>query len=450
MQSHNGSSPFANSKDFSEAISHGSQERSQPKLAQRKWGMKERDLAGRIGKGLAATSQKAPELSRNPSPQLSDRDNREENRVPLNQDTIAVDQGDSSDLALTNRALLIQQDLLTTWVRTVRMAAGTLMVKALLQQILEVCQTCGNAEQGSLFLLDEAGAVSECLLARGATIREQKRAIVGRILDEGLAAWVIEHRKIGWIQDTVTDDRWIVLPDQPYTVRSAMCVPLQRGKRILGLVTLTHETPNHFSPDCVRLMEKVSDAIALVLENAQLYSEHGAPAVAPREEPHAPIEKPSRAIARALYITTAEGKLRYVNRQFAMLFGYRRRDIAKMESILDLIPVDYQDQFVQQMQRCIEQADTPVECQISGRHRDGRLLPLAFYAERIHFSRRPGTLGVVYPVPLSSPDSGFSLSGESDLSEYGLSDLSHFSGFNSEFVIDTDFEGKIPPTEPPS
>ncbi|MGD1936289.1 MAG: GAF domain-containing protein [Cyanophyceae cyanobacterium] len=356
---------------------------------------------------------------------------------------------DTAELVMTNRALAIQQDLLTTWVRTVRMAAGTLMVKALLQQILEVCQECTNAEQGSLFLLNEAGAVSECLLARGATIREQKRAIVGRILDDGLAAWVTEHRTIGCIKDTVTDERWVVLPNQPYTVRSALCIPLQRGNRILGLVTLTHETPEYFSEECVQLMEKVSDGIALVLENAQLYSDHTAPIVEGTQDVILPpAEKPSQFLARALYITTAEGKLRYVNRKFATLFGYRRREIARMESILDLIPVDYQDQFVQQMQRCIERPDSPVECQISGRHRDGHLLRLVFYAERIHFARQPGTLGVVYVVPPPSRDSAYQAPEDSDLmSPYSTSDVSHFSGFGSEFMLDTDFGDSIETSE---
>ncbi|MEM9772729.1 MAG: GAF domain-containing protein [Cyanobacteria bacterium P01_D01_bin.73] len=408
--------------------------------------MNERKLGDRIGKRLTANPRDG-QKSLNQTPASKSGSQGKQDKAATTEPAAATSATDDpAELAMTNRALLIQQDLLTTWVRTVRMGAGTLMVKALLQQILEVCQSCTNAEQGSLFLLNEAGAVSECLLARGATIREQKRAIIGRILDDGLAAWTTEHRKIGCIRDTITDDRWVVLPNQPYTVRSALCIPLQRGNRILGLVTLTHETPEYFSPECVQLMEKVSDAIALVLENAQLYTDHTAPI---NEVPHdiilPPAEKPSQFLARALYITTAEGKLRYVNRKFATLFGYRRREIARMESILDLIPVDYQDQFVQQMQRCIDCPDSPVECQISGRHRDGHLLRLVFYAERVHFARQPGTLGVVYTVPPPSQDSAYQAPEDADLlpSAYGSSDVSHFSGFGSEFMIDTDFSDNV-------
>ena len=433
-------------------------------------GRKERRLAKRIGKELSINSRQNRErlskknlgenlevlnsASQPPSPNSaspnSDRDSAASQAInqspaPDPAKRAQPNKIKAGDMAMAHRALMIQQDLLTTWVRTVRMATGTLMIKALLQQILEVCQSCGEAEQGSLFLLDEIGAVSECLLARGATIREQKRAIVGRILDDGLAAWVIEHREIGWIQDTLTDERWIVLPNQPYTVRSALCVPLQRGKRMLGLVTLTHETPEHFSADCVRLMEKVSEAIALVLENAQLYSEHTAPIEQGRDVVLPASNKNARAQSKALYITTAEGKLRYVNRRFAELFGYRRRDIAKMESILDLIPVDYQDQFVQQMQRCIEQSDMPVNCEISGQHRDGHLLRLVFYAERIHFARRPGTLGVVHVVSPPVQDGTYKTPEESDiLANYEFSEVSQASGFDSEFVIDSDFGGGPP------
>ncbi len=456
MQSPNGSSPSQHSKNAPGNDSAPPPNQVSQHRESSDWGVKERNLAARIGRGLAARSRSSQQDNGQGSDhggdQVSDQDNGAASNGSNPQDTQGTPPpprraiaSNTQEMVLTNQALLIQQDLLTTWVRTVRMGAGTLMIKALLQQILEICQECVKAEQGSLFLLDDSGAVSECLLARGATIREQKRAIVGRILDDGLAAWVTEHRKIGWIQDAVDDERWVVLPNQPYTVRSALCLPLQRGNRILGLVTLTHKSPHHFTEGGVRLMEKVSDAIALVLENAQLYADHTTPTLQPREVLLPSTDMGPQTSARALYITTADGKLRYVNRKFASLFGYRRRDIAKMESILDLIPVDYQDQLVQQMQRCIEQDDTPVDCQISGRHRDGHLLRLSFYAERIHFARRPGTLGVVHRIPPPGQDTNYQPSDESDiLSMYDLSDAaSHFSDVSSEFVIDTDFDGRI-------
>lgn len=318
---------------------------------------------------------------------------------------LATLQAEVARLQAQNTALSIQHDLLATWVVTVRMATGNLMLKALSQQILEVVQKLIHAEQGSLFLLNADGSIAESLLARGSTIREQRREIVGQILSEGLAAWTIENRQVAVIPETQDDERWITLPNQPYTVRSALCAPLVRGKRLLGIVTLMHSEPQKFNQQSARLMEVAAEAIALVVENAQLFGEQQQAATEALESlpeglssvaglPSAVGE--ARTIERCgLYITTAEGKLRYVNRRFATIFGYRRRELRDLDSILELIPVDYQDYLARQLERCIQDLERPISCVIPGRHQDGRLLDLEIYAERIHFSGEPGTIGMI-------------------------------------------------------
>ena len=315
-------------------------------------------------------------------------------------------QAEVARLQVQNSALSLQHDLLATWVATVRMTTGNLMLKALAQQILEVVQTLVGAEQGSLFLLNTDGSVAESLLARGSTIREQKREIVGQILSEGLAAWTIEKRQIALIPETLDDERWITLPNQPYTVRSALCAPFLRGKRLLGIVTLMHSEPHAFNRHSVRLLEKAADAIALVVDNAQLFGEcqdsesrgdadldSNMGSIA--SQASSGIHEPRTLDRCGLFVTTAEGKLRYVNRRFASIFGYRRRELKEFDSILDLIPIDYQDYIARQIEHCIQDMDRPMSCIVPGRHQDSRLLDLEMYAERIHFSGEPGVIGVV-------------------------------------------------------
>ena len=168
---------------------------------------------------------------------------------------------DIDRLQAEHAALSVQHQLLTTWVATVKMASGNLTIKALLQQVLEITQALTGAEQGSVFSINANGSVGESLLARGSTIREQKREIVTQILGEGLAAWTIERRQVGLITDTMTDSRWLTLPNQPYTVRSALCIPLLRGKRLLGLVTLMHGEPERFDRVCAERMALVLSLI---------------------------------------------------------------------------------------------------------------------------------------------------------------------------------------------
>lgn len=435
-------------------------------------------------------------------------------------------------------ALTTQQQLLAGWVSTVKMGGGRLVIKALLQHILQLWQELTGAEQGSLFWLDETGAITESLLARGATIREQKRDILGKILNSGLAGWVVDQRRIGLIEDTINDDRWITLPNEPYTTRSALCVPMIRGKRLLCVLTVMHELPNYFDPRRIDEWTAVADATALVLDNAQLYVDldrqrdaqpnsqrdpqaqpspedppepeldpntdssavpaeaagsdligltaagsvadpyraEAAPYPDPRlppsnrwaedtpVDPHATLvdprafletpdelglprspltaapplttaplltaaplldepkpehptlpdadgfaalpgdRPPSAPLALndlGLYVTTADGKLRYVNRQFARILGYSRREIAGIRSIVDLIAPGDRDTFATRMQTCQNQGQTPLTGIMHSQTKAGHAVPLVWHAERIHFSGLPGTIGVVYPANLA-------------------------------------------------
>lgn len=360
---------------------------------------------------------------------MSDR----EGSVVLTNAEVLQLQAEVDRLAARNAALKLQHELLASWVITARMTtASNLMLRALTQQILESLQSLCQAEQGSIFLLDADGQATECLLARGSTIREQKREIVNQILREGLAAWTIERREIALVTDSMDDERWLQLPNQPYTVRSALCIPVQRGKRLLALVTLMHSQPHYFGANSVEQAAVAAEAIALSLENALLYQALSTASdnhheSAPSEAPSIPsvgssfsddsaisgISSPSNSIAEqrtledtGLLIATAEGRLRYVNRAFAQIFGYRRRDLAKIESILDLIPVDYQAALAHKLEHCIRSYEHPLTCISVGRHRSGQLMSLEFYAERIHFSGEPGVIGLVRRVDLlPSPES---------------------------------------------
>jgi sigma-B regulation protein RsbU (phosphoserine phosphatase) len=90
-------------------------------------------------------------------------------------------------------------------------------------------------------------------------------------LDQGLAAWVGNHRQIGLSSDTTNDDRWVTASHQAQTIRSALAVPILKGKELLGILSLHHSQPEHFSTEMVEQMQATSDQIALTLENARLY-----------------------------------------------------------------------------------------------------------------------------------------------------------------------------------
>lgn len=169
-------------------------------------------------------------------------------------------------------AFQAQSRLLENFVSLARSTGKEEKLIAILQQTLEVFVGLTGAEKGSLFLLDRNGVVIESILTRSDATPEQRSQLIGSVLDKGLAGWVREHRRIGLIEDTQTDDRWLNLPDQPYTVRSALAVPILRDEKLLGLLTLLHAQIGHFNRETAELMEMTAGQIAFALENARLYA----------------------------------------------------------------------------------------------------------------------------------------------------------------------------------
>ena len=169
-------------------------------------------------------------------------------------------------------AFQAQNRLLENFVSLARSSGKEEKLISILQQTLEVFVDLTGAEKGSLFLLDRNGVVIESILTRADATPEQRSQLIGRVLDKGLVGWVRRHRQVGLIQDTQTDDRWLNLPDQPYSVRSALAVPILRDEKLLGLLTLLHPKPGHFSEETADLIQMTAGQIAIALENARLYA----------------------------------------------------------------------------------------------------------------------------------------------------------------------------------
>jgi sigma-B regulation protein RsbU (phosphoserine phosphatase) len=169
-------------------------------------------------------------------------------------------------------AFQVQSKLLENFVSLARSTGKEEKLNSILQQTLEVFVGLTGAEKGGLFLLNRNGVVIESILTRADATPEQRSQLIGRVLDKGLAGWVREHRRIGLIEDTQKDDRWLDLPDQPYTVRSALAVPILRDEKLLGLLTLLHARIGHFNRETAEIMEMTAGQIAIALENVHLYA----------------------------------------------------------------------------------------------------------------------------------------------------------------------------------
>jgi PAS domain S-box-containing protein len=286
-----------------------------------------------------------------------------------------------AQLKTTKIAFDAQHELFRSLVALMQTATGTLMLKSMLQQILNISRKLTGAEESSLFLLDADGIVTESILARGATIRGQKQRLVGVVLDKGLAGWVVRHRQVGLISDTVNDERWLTLPSQPYSVRSALGVPILKGKELLGILTLMHSQPGHFGPEAVTLMEMTAAQTALILDNVRLYAERHQvdKELRPTEEQLSNREDFSLI---GIYIIFGEGNFLYANSRLAEIFGYTFGEFVSLESVLDLIALDDRKSFVNQMNQCIQGYSKCFCRKFRGQRKDGSLIHIEIYGTR--------------------------------------------------------------------
>jgi signal transduction histidine kinase len=140
----------------------------------------------------------------------------------------------------------------------------------MLRRVLDLTVAHLNATTGSVMLFDHHNRVSNYILQQEVSSELADR-IVGTVLTEGFAGWVLNHGEGDVIYDTHQDSRWVVYDDQPYDVRSVIAMPLRRRQRVIGVLTLAHEKPNQFKRSDLALLNAIAGQAAIALENAQLF-----------------------------------------------------------------------------------------------------------------------------------------------------------------------------------
>jgi GAF domain-containing protein len=176
-----------------------------------------------------------------------------------------------ADLRKYKLALEVQEKLFRSILTMSNVASGRLMLRSILLEIVDFSRQLFKAEQASLFILTPDGMITESILARGPTIQEDKERLIGQVLDKGLAGWVARHRQTALVKDTMADERWYNLPGQPYSVRSALCIPFVRGSLLLGILTLTHSEPKHFTGSMANFMNMCAPSISIALDHARIH-----------------------------------------------------------------------------------------------------------------------------------------------------------------------------------
>jgi sigma-B regulation protein RsbU (phosphoserine phosphatase) len=169
-------------------------------------------------------------------------------------------------------AFQAQSELFEKFIAMVRSSDEPEVINAMLRETIGISTGLTGAELGSLILLNSDGQVIDSILSRGDISPERSSMLIKSVLEEGLAGWVIRHHKIGLVHDTEKDDRWLIFPDQPYMARSALALPIISNDMLLGVLTLLHSKPNHFTKKIVELINFTGNQMALILENLYFFN----------------------------------------------------------------------------------------------------------------------------------------------------------------------------------
>ncbi|MBD3162697.1 MAG: SpoIIE family protein phosphatase [Candidatus Eisenbacteria bacterium] len=145
-----------------------------------------------------------------------------------------------------------------------------------LETCLEMIRTVAlegiDAEAVNLLLWEEDRAGLEFLIAFN-RIGEPARRIMLHP-GEGLASWVAENDRPALVNDLRDDTRYTLRQDREYGFRahSALAVPLHRGRSVMGVLELLNGRGDPpFGGADFRLLEALTDPVAVALENALLY-----------------------------------------------------------------------------------------------------------------------------------------------------------------------------------
>jgi len=130
-----------------------------------------------------------------------------------------------------------------------------------------------GVDRGSIMLRDQQSRTLICraVLTGEGDVRSTVIPI-GFDRGPGLVGWVIEHQEAVNVPDVRRDKRWLREEGRADEVRSVVAIPLKTKDETLGVLMLTSPKVNYFTEAQTQLMMTITNEIAIVIHNAELYS----------------------------------------------------------------------------------------------------------------------------------------------------------------------------------
>jgi PAS domain S-box-containing protein len=150
--------------------------------------------------------------------------------------------------------------------------SSSLDLDHVLNRSLSILNDSLGSEQASIMITRPS---EEFLIYRAGTGITESPPTGGREsayrIGEGLAGWVILHKKPLVIPELGKDGRWVGERGDSAKYNSAIVVPLSVGEDTIGALLLYHTQKNHFSPDQVDAVQAAANQFAVSINNGELF-----------------------------------------------------------------------------------------------------------------------------------------------------------------------------------
>ena len=164
-------------------------------------------------------------------------------------------------------------------VRQVGDALGSsLDQRTICERTVDLLQEALAPENCSVMLIEKDQEYLVLAAARGAyddvsTAFEPGAEPIMFPMGEGIAGHSVINQEMIRLDDTDQDVRFIQRPDSGVVVKSILCVPLMARASCIGVINLSDSVENAFEPRHERILAIIGNAVAMALQNAQLFYE---------------------------------------------------------------------------------------------------------------------------------------------------------------------------------
>ena len=144
-------------------------------------------------------------------------------------------------------------------------------IRKLASRILELSIAELNAENGSIFLIEDHTITFEVLAYQSsfAKVVEYK---LKKAMNTGLSGWAYQNCQGALCSDTTKDNRWIKFGDEGDEIRSAIAIPFVFFDEIIAVMTLHHRSARFFNEMHLAASAEIAIELVGIMEVVRLSS----------------------------------------------------------------------------------------------------------------------------------------------------------------------------------